>query len=555
MNIRAKVVLLVLPLIVGPLLVTGYIAALSARNGITAIATSFLRFKVDDLENYANSQWSLLVQNNLVGNPDFVDAAKSAVASYARSLVREESELIFAIDAQGSLVMHTGALTLSGPEAAQLSLMKAKNSAGWIHLKVGGVERVGQARDFVPLGWYVVVTEKRDAFYKVTTQIFRQTGVILSASLAIAVMLLFFFSYLMTQPLRMVVSVMRQIMSTSDLSRRVEILYKDETGELGHSLNLMTEELEKAYKQIKGYALKAVVAQHREQKIRSIFQKYVPTAVIDEFFANPESMLVGQDRVLAVLFSDIRGFTTLSEGLPPNEVVESLNAYFGRMVKIIMERRGIVDKYIGDAIMATFGAPVRYGDEAQQSVISGFDMLDALKIFNASQLKKGRPQFRIGIGINYGLVTVGNIGSEQKMDYTVIGDMVNLASRLEGLTKVYHEEMIVSESLVKDLAGKIPCRSIDKVVVKGKTSGVMIFAPRRNLAPAEAEAWKIHEKAIERYYARDFEAAREGFDEVQRLIPADLTAARYLERCQAYIKNPPGRGLDGRSSHEREMTH
>ncbi|MGD0728024.1 MAG: adenylate/guanylate cyclase domain-containing protein, partial [Spirochaetia bacterium] len=511
----------------------------------TAIATSFLRFKVDDLENYANSQWSLLVQNNLVGNPDFVDAAKSAVASYARSLVREESELIFAIDAQGSLVMHTGALTLSGPEAAQLSLMKAKNSAGWIHLKVGGVERVGQARDFVPLGWYVVVTEKRDAFYKVTTQIFRQTGVILSASLAIAVMLLFFFSYLMTQPLRMVVSVMRQIMSTSDLSRRVEILYKDETGELGHSLNLMTEELEKAYKQIKGYALKAVVAQHREQKIRSIFQKYVPTAVIDEFFANPESMLVGQDRVLAVLFSDIRGFTTLSEGLPPNEVVESLNAYFGRMVKIIMERRGIVDKYIGDAIMATFGAPVRYGDEAQQSVISGFDMLDALKIFNASQLKKGRPQFRIGIGINYGLVTVGNIGSEQKMDYTVIGDMVNLASRLEGLTKVYHEEMIVSESLVKDLAGKIPCRSIDKVVVKGKTSGVMIFAPRRNLAPAEAEAWKIHEKAIERYYARDFEAAREGFDEVQRLMPADLTAARYLERCQAYIKNPPAEGWTG----------
>jgi len=545
MNIRAKVVLLVLPLIVGPLLVTGYIAALSARNGITAIATSFLRFKVDDLENYANSQWSLLVQNNLVGNPDFVDAAKSAVASYARSLVREESELIFAIDAQGSLVMHTGALTLSGPEAAQLSLMKAKNSAGWIHLKVGGVERVGQARDFVPLGWYVVVTEKRDAFYKVTTQIFRQTGVILSASLAIAVMLLFFFSYLMTQPLRMVVSVMRQIMSTSDLSRRVEILYKDETGELGHSLNLMTEELEKAYKQIKGYALKAVVAQHREQKIRSIFQKYVPTAVIDEFFANPESMLVGQDRVLAVLFSDIRGFTTLSEGLPPNEVVESLNAYFGRMVKIIMERRGIVDKYIGDAIMATFGAPVRYGDEAQQSVISGFDMLDALKIFNASQLKKGRPQFRIGIGINYGLVTVGNIGSEQKMDYTVIGDMVNLASRLEGLTKVYHEEMIVSESLVKDLAGKIPCRSIDKVVVKGKTSGVMIFAPRRNLAPAEAEAWKIHEKAIERYYARDFDAAREGFDEVQRLMPADLTAARYLERCQAYIKNPPAEGWTG----------
>lgn len=545
MNIRAKMVLLVLPLIVGPLLVTGYIAALSARNGITGIATNFLRFKIDDLENYANSQWSLLVQNNMVGSQEFVDAAKAAVASYARSLVRDEAELIFAVDSQGSLVLNTGDFTLSAPEAAQLSLLKANSSAGWIQLKAGGVERVAQAKEFVPFGWYVLVTEQRDVFYKITTQIFRQTGVILSISLAVAVMLLFFFSYLMTQPLRLVVSVMQQIMSTSDLSRRVEILYTDETGELGHSFNLMTEELEKAYTQIKGYALKAVVAQHREQKIRNIFQKYVPTAVIDEFFANPESMLVGQDRVLAVLFSDIRGFTTLSEGLPPNEVVESLNAYFGRMVEIIIKCRGIVDKYIGDAIMATFGAPVHYGDEAYQAVISGFDMLDALELFNSGQLKKGRPPFRIGIGINYGLVTVGNIGSEQKMDYTVIGDMVNLASRLEGLTKVYHVEMIVSETLVKDLAGKIPCRPIDKVVVKGKTSGVMIYTPRRKLEPREAEAWKIHEKAIELYYARNFKAAKEGFLEVQRLVPGDPTAVRYLERCDICVKNPPANGWTG----------
>ena len=215
------------------------------------------------------------------------------------------------------------------------------------------------------------------------------------------------------------------------------------------------------------------------------------------------------------------------------------------MVKIIINHKGIVDKYIGDAIMATFGAPVHYGDEAYQAVTSGFDMLDALKLFNAGQLKNGRPQFKIGIGINYGEVTVGNIGSEQKMDYTVIGDMVNLASRLEGLTKVYHEEMIVSESLVKDLAGSIPCRPIDKVVVKGKTSGVMIFAPRRNLTRAEEEAWKIHQKAVELFYARDFKIAREGFDEVQRLIPADPTAARYLERCRAYVNIPPAEGWTG----------
>jgi adenylate cyclase len=333
--------------------------------------------------------------------------------------------------------------------------------------------------------------------------------------------------------------VMRQIMSTSDLSRRVEILYKDETGELGHSFNLMTEELEKAYTQIKGFALKAVVAQHREQKIRSIFQKYVPNPVIDEFFANPESMLVGQDRELAVLFSDIRGFTTLSEGLPPNEVVESLNAYFGRMVKVIMEHKGIVDKYIGDAIMATFGAPVHYGDESYQAVASGFDMLDALELFNEGQLNKGRPQFKVGIGINYGEVTVGNIGSEQKMDYTVIGDMVNIASRLEGLTKIYQEEMIVSEGLVSDLAGRIPCRPIEKVAVKGRVKGILIYAPRRTLTPREAQAWKIHESAVALYYNRDFAAAAEALREVLNLMPGDATARRFLERSEICMKAPP----------------
>lgn len=545
MNIRAKVVLLVLPLIVGPLLVTGYIAALSARNGITGIATSFLRFKMDDLENYANSQWALLVQNNMVGRQGFVDAAKAAVASYARSLVRDEAELIFAVDSQGSVVLKTDDLALNGAEAAQLSRLRADGFAGWTQLKAGGEERVVQAKEFVPFGWYFVVSEKRDAFYETTAQIFRQTAVILLVSLAVAVMLLFYFSFIMTQPLRMVVSVMRQIMSTSDLSKRVDILYHDETGELGHSLNLMTGELEKAYKQIKGYALKAVVAQHREQKIRNIFQKYVPETVIKEFFANPESMLVGQDRVLAVLFSDIRGFTTLSEGMPPNEVVESLNAYFEPMVKIIIEHKGIVDKYIGDAIMATFGAPVHYGDEAYQAVTSGFDMLDALKLFNDSQLKKGRPQFKIGIGINYGEVTVGNIGSEQKMDYTVIGDMVNLASRLEGLTKIYHEEMIVSETLVSDLGGKIPCKFIDKVAVKGKLKGIMIYSPRRDLNSLEAKAWKAHEAAVRMYFDRDFKTAAEALREVLSLMPGDEVARRFLEKSEAFVKNPPAADWTG----------
>jgi len=545
MSIRAKVVALVLPLIIAPLLLTGYISSLSARNGITSIATSFLKFKMDDIQNYGNSQWSLLVQNGMVQNQEFVDAAKAAVASYASSLVREEAELILAIDAQGKVVFTTANVVIDPAESAQLSALRDKGITGWRQLRLGNIERVAQAEPFTPFNWYVLVTEKRDAFYQTTSQIIWQTGVVLSVSLAVAIILLFFFSYVMTQPMRMMVGVMRYVMKTNDLSQRVEILYKDETGELGHSFNLMTGELDKAYQKIKGYALKAVIAQHNEQKIRNIFQKYVPKSVIENFFANPESMLVGDNRVVAILFSDIRGFTTLSEGRPPNEVVESLNDYFSTMVDVIVQHHGMVDKYIGDAIMAIFGNPEKYEDMAFRSVSSAFGMLEALKLFNEGQQKLSRPPYRIGIGINYGVVTVGNIGSEKKMDYTVIGEMVNRASRLEGLTKYYHEALIISESVQRSLKGAIPCRQIDTVVVKGEKNEMRIYTPRRELEPAEMETWKISEQALQLYYARDFSGATEGFLEVARRAPGDSVATRFLERCAAHLKNPPGAGWTG----------
>jgi adenylate cyclase len=540
MKIRTKVVLLVLPLIIAPLLLTGFIASLSARNGITSIATSFLRFKMDDLVNYANSQWSLLVENGLVGKQEFVDAARTAVSSYARTLVRGETELIFAMDSKGQMTMRTAEVTLSPEETAALQKQRETGGTGWIQIAAGGVPRVAQTASFAPFDWYLLVTEKRDTFYRITSQIFMQTALILAVSLAAAGALLFVFSHLLTQPLRLVGSAMREIMATSDLSRRVEILYRDETGELGHSFNLMTEALDKAYQQIKDYAFKAVVAQHKEQKIRNIFQKYVPPAVIEEFFSNPESMLVGKDRVLAVLFSDIRDFTRISEPLTPSDVVESLNAYFRPMVDSIVNNDGIVDKYMGDAILALFGATVDYPDKAYKAVLAGLEMLRELDSFNRAQTTRGREAFKIGIGINYGVVTVGNIGHrEKKMDYTVIGDGVNLASRIEGLTKVYRENLLVSESVVRKLEARIPARLLDRVAVKGKTSWTGIYAVRRVLSPRETEAWRIHEESLALYYKREFPAAQKGFREVMSMLAGDVSARQFAERSAAYIKTPP----------------
>ncbi|GAB1458041.1 hypothetical protein MASR2M48_33490 [Spirochaetota bacterium] len=197
----------------------------------------------------------------------------------------------------------------------------------------------------------------------------------------------------------------------------------------------MLDELQKAYDQIKKYAFETVLAQKKEEKIRHIFQKFVPQELIDRFFQNPEAMLVGENRELAVLFSDIRSFTSISETMKPDDLVNSLNHYFSSMVDIIMSHNGVIDKYIGDAIMAFFGAPVRRDDDAISSIKAALDMIEALDHFNEQQRGLGKPEFKIGIGINYGIVTVGNIGCDKKMDYTVIGDMVNLASRLEGLYK------------------------------------------------------------------------------------------------------------------------
>jgi class 3 adenylate cyclase len=209
------------------------------------------------------------------------------------------------------------------------------------------------------------------------------------------------------------------------------------------------------------------------------------------------------------------------------------------------DREGIVDKYIGDAIMAFFGAPERHEDDALRSVLTGFEMLDALAEFNTWQTGKRRTPFRIGIGINYGSVTVGNIGSEQKMDYTVIGDMVNLASRLEGLTKKYHEPIVVSDSIFSRVKTKVKCRCLDKVAVKGRQKGADIYAVRRSLSSREEDAWALHDQALALYYGRNFSGAADVFRQVHTLIPDDHCSSLFLGRCATFIKSPPPESWKG----------
>ena len=225
--------------------------------------------------------------------------------------------------------------------------------------------------------------------------------------------------------------------------------------------------------------------------------------------------------------------------------VESLNSYFEKMVDVITDNQGIVDKYIGDAIMAFFGAPVKTDNDALASVKAGLGMMAALADFNKVQVQHQLTPFRIGIGINYGMVTVGNIGSNKKMDYTVIGDMVNLASRIEGLTKFYNEPILVSETVQSEIRGAYPSRLLDRVIVKGKSTIVPIYTLRETLNEIEKATWSIHEVALRKYTERNFEKSRELFNKILTAVPTDTTSKIYVQRCNEYIKTPPPESWQG----------
>ncbi len=545
MSIRLKIILVVIPLLVASVVLAGMSSYFAAASAVTRVAVGFLNFKADELEKYAESQWNLLVENDFVGRAEMEEAARAAVESFALSILRSPTESIVAVDPSGEVALRAGPGRVLEDERTILAGMSAEGRRGFLTVTMGGVERVASTFPFAPFSWQVFVTEERAAFYGDVESIARTSlYILLGASLMGIVLLLVFAGYL-TKPIEALVDAMKRIIQSNNLSERVPVVYRDEIGRLSHTFNLMLEELDTAYTQIKRYAFDAVVAQKRETKIRNIFQLYVPKDVIEEVFVNPEKMLVGNNRDVSILFSDIRSFTTISERMAPDALVNSLNRYFSIMVDVIMDRNGIVDKYIGDAIMAVFGAPVSHGNDALASVLSGLEMTTALEAFNKEQLSLGAPEFHIGVGINYGIVTVGNIGCDKKMNYTVIGDTVNLASRLEGLTKKYHQPVLVTDSVKELVCKEVPCRVVDRVAVKGKTQGVPIHTVRLSVSGAEAEAWKIHEDAVDRYYRRDFAGSAALFKRILEVLPEDFPAQQYLERAEVYLRTPPPEDWDG----------
>ncbi len=244
----------------------------------------------------------------------------------------------------------------------------------------------------------------------------------------------------------------------------------------GYWLNLSQPVLTGAFALFGGVGYQYFVEGREKRKMKKLFGQYVSPDVYHELVSHPElARLGGQRREMTVLFSDIRGFTTVSEHGQPEDIVHLLNEYFTRMVKIVFEHKGTLDKFVGDMVMALFGAPLDDPDHADHAVETALDMIEALGRLNAKWRAEGRPAIEIGIGINTGPMIAGNIGSAQIMSYTVIGDAVNLGSRLESLNKQYGTRIIISDATRQRLTGRYDVRPLGEIVVKGKTQPVTIF--------------------------------------------------------------------------------
>ncbi len=287
-----------------------------------------------------------------------------------------------------------------------------------------------------------------------------------------------------------------------------------------------------------------------KRRVRTMLSQYVSPAMLTTVLDRYEDHLkaeIGTKEHLSILFSDVRGFTAISERLPAEHVVDLLNTHFSVMTDIIFRYEGTLDKFIGDAIMAFWGAPIRIGDHADRSVQAAIEMTRGIAEVNRRLEAKGYPAIKIGIGINSGEVILGNIGSEKKLDYTVIGDNVNLASRLEGLTKQYGCPVIISEFTHQELTQPIPCATVDLVRVKGKQVPIRIYWPLALPGdPPESveEATRLAaliERAFALYMAQRWGEAMALY---AQLPPVRLREV-FLERCENYRVAPPPGDWDG----------
>lgn len=290
------------------------------------------------------------------------------------------------------------------------------------------------------------------------------------------------------------------------------------------------------------------------RELKNRFGQYVPPELVDKMNDHPDASygFDGEAREMSVLFCDIRNFTTISESLEATALKQLLNRFFSPMTRIIFDHQGTIDKYVGDMIMAFWGAPLRDEAHALHAVEAALAMLQMVEqLDHKFSVEEGLPQLRVGIGINSGVMNVGDMGSEYRRAYTVLGDAVNQGSRLEALTKFYGVTLLIGEQTQQQIAEQIVCREVDRVRVKGKHEAVRIFEPLGHSAQMEESAkqeLKCYHQALNDYRQESWDSAEQALQQLQQQNPHPLYRL-YLERIARFRESPPDKGWGGVYQH------
>ncbi|MGB1883748.1 MAG: adenylate/guanylate cyclase domain-containing protein [Gammaproteobacteria bacterium] len=286
-----------------------------------------------------------------------------------------------------------------------------------------------------------------------------------------------------------------------------------------------------------------------DKRMRATMARYMTAEVAEQVLAEGESVLGGVSQPATILFSDIKGFTTISERLGAQDTVSLLNEYFAEMVEIVFQHHGILDKYIGDAIMAVFGTPFSSAEDADNAIRVAIQMQQVLNAMNAKRQAEGLPAFEVRIGINSGDVVAGNIGSARRMDYTVIGDGVNTAARLESANKQLGTDILISGSTKDLLQGDYILRELDLIRVKGRHAPVPVYEVRgmaSELTPLkEHRLLETFARGLACYRARNWAEAIEGFENALEFDANDQPSWLMRQRALHYRENPPTEHWDG----------
>lgn len=290
---------------------------------------------------------------------------------------------------------------------------------------------------------------------------------------------------------------------------------------------------------------------HQRQKILTVFGQYIPRELVDIISRQPGALAMeGEAREMSVLFCDIKGFTGMSEQLEPPQLAAMLNCYFTAMTRVLYQHGATIDKYMGDAVMAFWGAPVRQADHARRAVRAALQMMEEMRELETTFREHGWPPLSLGIGVSTGTMAVGNMGSEYRMAYTVVGDTVNLGARLEQLTRIYRNDIIVSQTTAEAVSD-IAFRELDLVRVKGKDQVSRIYepvGPYDGLDDRGRHQLELHARALKHYYCQEWPQARALLAELSVSSGRPEYYQLFLERVAHYASSPPGRDWQGETN-------